>query len=194
MHCPYCKHEISENANFCEQCGKKIPKCPTCGHIIWKKENFCPMDGTPLPSKFFADWPLEEVSLSEEITAPEDPQQESTYSEMDTAEPDITDEDDYDEDFDEDFDDFEDYDDYDESEESEKTNWKPILIAAAIIGVICVFASYIAIVTGPGTLKKDQNIHVEASAKQSASQEADTVVIFQHSNYTLLLPQNDTML
>ena len=74
MHCPYCKHEISENANFCEQCGKKIPKCPTCGHIIWKKENFCPMDGTPLPSKFFADWPLEEVSLSEEITAPEDPQ------------------------------------------------------------------------------------------------------------------------
>lgn len=74
MHCPYCKHEISENANFCEQCGEKIPKCPTCGHIIWKKENFCPMDGTPLPSEFFADWPLEEVSLSEEITAPEDPQ------------------------------------------------------------------------------------------------------------------------
>ena len=60
--------------------------------------------------------------------------------------------------------------------------------------MICVFASYIAIVTGPGTLKKDQNIHVEASAKQSASQEADAVVIFQHSNYTLLLPQNDTML
>lgn len=109
---------------------------------------------------------------------------------MDAAESDITDEDDYDEDFD----DFEDYDDYDESEESEKTNWKPILIAAAIIGVICVFASYIAIVTGPGTLKKDQNIHVEASAKQSASQEADADVIFQHSNYTLLLPQNDTML
>ena len=152
------------------------------------------MDGTPLPSKFFADWPLEEVSLSEEITAPEDPQQESSYSEMDAAESDITDEDDYDEDFDEDFDDFEDYDDYDESEESEKTNWKPILIAAAIIGVICVFASYIAIVTGPGTLKKDQNIHVEASTKQSASQEADADVIFKHSNYTLLLPQNDTML
>lgn len=115
-------------------------------------------------------------------------------SEMDAAESDITDEDDYDEDFDEDFDDFEDYDDYDESEESEKTNWKPILIAAAIIGVICVFASYIAIVTGPGTLKKDQNIHVEASTKQSASQEADADVIFKHSNYTLLLPQNDTML
>lgn len=23
MHCPYCKHEISENANFCEQWWEK---------------------------------------------------------------------------------------------------------------------------------------------------------------------------
>lgn len=65
MHCPYCNHKISAHANFCEQCGKKIPKCPTCGHIILKRENFCPVDGTPFPPEFFADWPMEEASLSE---------------------------------------------------------------------------------------------------------------------------------
>ena len=66
MHCPYCNHKISAHANFCEQCGKKIPKCPTCGHIILKRENFCPVDGTPFPPEFFADWPMEETALAKD--------------------------------------------------------------------------------------------------------------------------------
>lgn len=53
MHCPYCKHEISENANFCEQCGKKIPKCPTCGHIIWKKRKFLSHGRNPFAVEIF---------------------------------------------------------------------------------------------------------------------------------------------
>lgn len=192
MHCPYCKHEISAHANFCEQCGKKIPKCPTCGHIISKRENFCPVDGTPFPSEFFADWPMEETFLAEETTLPEEtalPEpdlQELSYS-TEPIESDVIDDEDFEEEYDDDYDDFEDFEDYDESEESEKTNWKPILIAAAIIGVICIFASYIAIVTGPGTLKTEENIRVEAPAKQ---QEADAAIFLLHSDDLFFMPQD----
>lgn len=200
MHCPYCNHKISAHANFCEQCGKKIPKCPTCSHIILKRENFCPVDGTPFPPDFFADWPMEEASLSEKTTLPEEtalPEpdlQELSYSTAEPIESDVIDDEDFEEEYDEEYDDFEDFEDYDESEESEKTNWKPILIAAAIVGVICIFISYIAIVTGPGTLKTEENTQVEAPAKQQDTQEADAAVFLQYSDDLFLMPQDDVII
>lgn len=194
MHCPYCNHKISAHANFCEQCGKKIPKCPTCGHIILKRENFCPVDGTPFPPEFFADWPMEEASLSEKTTLPEPDLQELSYSTAEPIESDVIDDEDFEEEYDEEYDDFEDFEDYDESEESEKTNWKPILIAAAIVGVICIFISYIAIVTGPGTLKTEENTQVEAPAKQQDTQEADAAVFLQYSDDLFLMPQDDVII
>lgn len=194
MHCPYCNHKISAYANFCEQCGKKIPKCPTCGHIILKRENFCPVDGTPFPPEFFADWPMEEASLSEKTTLPEPDLQELSYSTAEPIESDVIDDEDFEEEYDEEYDDFEDFEDYDESEESEKTNWKPILIAAAIVGVICIFISYIAIVTGPGTLKTEENTQVEAPAKQQDTQEADAAVFLQYSDDLFLMSQDDVII
>lgn len=194
MHCPYCNHKISAHANFCEQCGKKIPKCPTCGHIILKRENFCPVDGTPFPPEFFADWPMEEASLSEKTTLPEPDLQELSYSTAEPIESDVIDDEDFEEEYDEEYDDFEDFEDYDESEESEKTNWKPILIAAAIVGVICIFISYIAIVTGPGTLKTEENTQVEAPAKQQDTQEADAAVFLQYSDDLFLMSQDDIII
>ncbi len=194
MHCPYCNHKISAHANFCEQCGKKIPKCPTCGHIILKRENFCPVDGTPFPPEFFADWPMEEASLSEKTTLPEPDLQELSYSTAEPIESDVIDDEDFEEEYDEEYDDFEDFEDYDESEESEKTNWKPILIAAAIVGVICIFISYIAIVTGPGTLKTEENTQVEAPAKQQDTQEADAAVFLQYSDDLFLMSQDDVII
>lgn len=194
MHCPYCNHKISAHANFCEQCGKKIPKCPTCGHIILKRENFCPVDGTPFPPEFFADWPMEEASLSEKTTLPEPDLQELSYSTAEPIESDVIDDEDFEEEYDEEYDDFEDFEDYDESEESEKTNWKPILIAAAIVGVICIFISYIAIVTGPGTLKTEENTQVEAPAKQQDTQEADAAVFLQYSDDLFLMSQDDLII
>lgn len=200
MHCPYCNHKISAHANFCEQCGKKIPKCPTCGHIILKRENFCPVDGTPFPPEFFADWPMEEASLSEKNTLPEEtalPEpdlQELSYSTAEPIESDVIDDEDFEEEYDEEYDDFEDFEDYDESEESEKTNWKPILIAAAIVGVICIFISYIAIVTGLGTLKTEENTQVEAPAKQQDTQEADAAVFLQYSDDLFLMSQDDVII
>lgn len=173
MYCPYCKHIISVKTNFCEQCGKKLPACPTCGHIIRKKEKCCPVDGTPLSPAFFADWSLEKVPVSNENTGLEDDLQKPSCSEAEASELDTADSEHHDEEFDEDYEDLEAFDDYDEAEEFEKSNWKPVFIAAAIIGVICVFVSYIAMVTGPGTLKTEKNIHVEAPAKQAAPQEAD---------------------
>ena len=194
MHCPYCNHKISAHANFCEQCGKKIPKCPTCGHIILKRENFCPVDGTPFPPEFFADWPMEEASLSEKTTLPEPDLQELSYSTAEPIESDVIDDEDFEEEYDEEYDDFEDFEDYDESEESEKINWKPILIAAAIVGVICIFISYIAIVTGPGTLKTEENTQVEAPAKQQDTQEADAAVFLQYSDDLFLMSQDDIII
>ena len=194
MHCPYCNHKISAHANFCEQCGKKIPKCPTCGHIILKRENFCPVDGTPFPPEFFADWPMEEASLSEKTTLPEPDLQELSYSTAEPIESDVIDDEDFEEEYDEEYDDFEDFEDYDESEESEKTNWKPILIAAAIVGVICIFISYIAIVTGPDTLKTEENTQVEAPAKQQDTQEADAAVFLQYSDDLFLMSQDDIII
>ncbi len=194
MHCPYCNHKISAHANFCEQCGKKIPKCPTCGHIILKRENFCPVDGTPFPPEFFADWPMEEASLSEKTTLPEPDLQELSYSTAEPIESDVIDDEDFEEEYDEEYDDFEDFEDYDESEESEKTNWKPILIAAAIVGVICIFISYIAIVTGPDTLKTEENTQVEAPAKQQDTQEADAAVFLQYSDDLFLMSQDDVII
>ena len=194
MHCPYCNHKISAHANFCEQCGKKIPKCPTCSHIILKRENFCPVDGTPFPPEFFADWPMEEASLSEKTTLPEPDLQELSYSTAEPIESDVIDDEDFEEEYDEEYDDFEDFEDYDESEESEKTNWKPILIAAAIVGVICIFISYIAIVTGPGTLKTEKNTQVEAPAKQQDTQEADAAVFLQYSDDLFLMSQDDVII
>lgn len=194
MHCPYCNHKISAHANFCEQCGKKIPKCPTCGHIISKRENFCPVDGTPFPSEFFADWPMEETALAEETTLPEPDLQELSYSTAEPIESDVIDDEDFEEEYDEDYDDFEDFEDYDESEESEKTNWKPILLAAAIVGVICIFISYIAIVTGPGTIKTEENTQVEAPAKQQDTQEADAAVFLQNPDDLFLMPQDDVII
>lgn len=194
MHCPYCNHKISAHANFCEQCGKKIPKCPTCGHIILKRENFCPVDGTPFPPEFFADWPMEEASLSEKTTLPEPDLQELSYSTAEPIESDVIDDENFEEEYDEEYDDFEDFEDYDESEESEKTNWKPILIAAAIVGVICIFISYIAIVTGPDTLKTEENTQVEAPAKQQDTQEADAAVFLQYSDDLFLMSQDDVII
>lgn len=179
---------------------EKIPKCPTCGHIILKRENFCPVDGTPFPPEFFADWPMEEASLSEKNTLPEEtalPEpdlQELSYSTAEPIESDVIDDEDFEEEYDEEYDDFEDFEDYDESEESEKTNWKPILIAAAIVGVICIFISYIAIVTGPGTLKTEENTQVEAPAKQQDTQEADAAVFLQYSDDLFLMPQDDVII
>lgn len=179
---------------------EKIPKCPTCGHIILKRENFCPVDGTPFPPEFFADWPMEEASLSEKTTLPEEtalPEpdlQELSYSTAEPIESDVIDDEDFEEEYDEEYDDFEDFEDYDESEESEKTNWKPILIAAAIVGVICIFISYIAIVTGPGTLKTEENTQVEAPAKQQDTQEADAAVFLQYSDDLFLMPQDDVII
>lgn len=203
MHCPYCNHKISAHANFCEQCGKKIPKCPTCGHIISKRENFCPVDGTPFPSEFFSDWPIEETFLAEETTLPEETTllepdlQELSYNTAEPIESDVIDDEDFEEEYDEeydDFEDFEDFEDYDESEESEKTNWKPILLAAAIVGVICIFISYIAIVTGPGTIKTEENTQVEAPAKQQDTQEADAAVFLQNPDDLFLMPQDDVII
>lgn len=194
MHCPYCNHKISAHAHFCEQCGKKIPKCPTCGHMILKRENFCPVDGTPLPSELFADWPMEETSRSEEATLPEPDLQELSYSTAQTIESEVIDDEDFEEEYEEDYDDFEDFEDYDEAEESEKTNWKPILVAAAIVGIICIFISYIAIVTGPGTMKTEEGTQAEAPAKQQDTQEADAAVLLPHSDDLFLMPQDDVII
>lgn len=165
MHCPYCKNEISENANFCQQCGNEIPRCPSCGHVILKKEDFCPIDGTPLTADMFADWSLDESFCSTGVF------------EAEPIESEITD------DFDEEYDD----DDFDEEEYEEKSNWKPVFIAAAIIGILCIFISYIAVVTGPGTLKKDATLQMETPAKHPASQETDGAENFRESDMTFFI-------
>jgi RNA polymerase subunit RPABC4/transcription elongation factor Spt4 len=49
MICPFCKKIIKDDAKFCGQCGRSVPRCPTCGRVITKKTNFCTEDGTKLP-------------------------------------------------------------------------------------------------------------------------------------------------
>lgn len=57
MNCPFCHKKISENAKFCSDCGKKIPRCPQCGTPILYRQRFCVQDGTPLSEEIVAGLP-----------------------------------------------------------------------------------------------------------------------------------------
>ena len=48
MKCPYCKAEISDDSQFCGNCGKKLPqekKCVKCGKSLDVNCDFCPYCG-----------------------------------------------------------------------------------------------------------------------------------------------------
>lgn len=64
MKCPICSQTIRDDAIFCGQCGKKVPRCPTCGTVITKRISFCTKDGTPLPEEIIALFPAEEKTGS----------------------------------------------------------------------------------------------------------------------------------
>lgn len=49
--CNQCHAEISNNANFCNQCGHKIPTslcCPKCGVVVADGQNYCQNCGSTL--------------------------------------------------------------------------------------------------------------------------------------------------
>ena len=51
MKCPACQIKLKEDAKFCFQCGRKIPRCPTCGEPVLTRSKFCGKDGTALPQE-----------------------------------------------------------------------------------------------------------------------------------------------
>ena len=48
MQCPRCKSEISEDAHYCQNCGRKIERCPSCHQPIIDGAKFCSHCGTSL--------------------------------------------------------------------------------------------------------------------------------------------------
>lgn len=48
MKCPVCGKENGSGVNFCEGCGRRIPRCPTCGTELTCRDRFCSNDGTRL--------------------------------------------------------------------------------------------------------------------------------------------------
>lgn len=54
MNCPWCNGEVPENASFCGNCGKRIPRCPTCGKLVGADTRFCDEDGTRIPEEILA--------------------------------------------------------------------------------------------------------------------------------------------
>lgn len=48
MKCVFCNHEIEDDAQFCPNCGKKLPQpkcCPHCGEQLDDDAQFCPNCG-----------------------------------------------------------------------------------------------------------------------------------------------------
>ena len=49
MQCPNCSHNNPETANFCENCGRPLPRlCPNCGQPVLPGARFCSNCGLPL--------------------------------------------------------------------------------------------------------------------------------------------------
>jgi class 3 adenylate cyclase len=49
MQCPNCSHSNPETANFCENCGRPLPRaCPNCGRQVLPGARFCSNCGFPL--------------------------------------------------------------------------------------------------------------------------------------------------
>lgn len=68
MICPICKKDIKDDAVFCVECGRRIPRCPSCGRVIERRMSFCTYDGTKLPEEVVA-------VFSEEKAVPDDPEE-----------------------------------------------------------------------------------------------------------------------
>src|SRR5919109_1391747 len=49
MQCPQCRHENSQTAKFCEECGQRLSMvCPACGFAAAPSAKFCPECGQQL--------------------------------------------------------------------------------------------------------------------------------------------------
>ncbi len=68
MKCPICSQTIRDDAVFCGQCGKKVPRCPTCGTVITERTPTCPKDGTPLTEDIIALFPAVAAASSQVFT------------------------------------------------------------------------------------------------------------------------------
>ena len=62
MICPNCFDNISDDVNFCTNCGKQIPRCPSCGKVLTKRVRFCTIDGTAIPDEINALLPDKQQS------------------------------------------------------------------------------------------------------------------------------------
>lgn len=61
MKCPVCNKENGPGVNFCEGCGRRIPRCPTCGMELTNRDRFCSNDGTRLSDDLLILVPEESI-------------------------------------------------------------------------------------------------------------------------------------
>ena len=61
MKCPVCNQDNGPGVNFCEGCGRKIPRCPTCGLELTCRDRFCSNDRTRLSDDLLLLVPEESV-------------------------------------------------------------------------------------------------------------------------------------
>ncbi|MBQ9459170.1 MAG: zinc ribbon domain-containing protein, partial [Oscillospiraceae bacterium] len=54
MVCPICNASLGDEAKFCKNCGRRIPRCPSCGKVLDKRKKFCGNDGTKIPESILA--------------------------------------------------------------------------------------------------------------------------------------------
>lgn len=66
MKCSVCGNDNGVNVNFCEGCGRRIPRCPTCGIELTCRDRFCSNDGTRLSDDLLLLVP-EEAILQEPV-------------------------------------------------------------------------------------------------------------------------------
>lgn len=73
MRCPTCQMNNEENVNFCQACGRRIPRCPTCGVVLTRRDAFCLNDGTRLPEEILQLIPEETAHIRPlEVEFPEE--------------------------------------------------------------------------------------------------------------------------
>ena len=70
MKCPVCNRENGSGVNFCEGCGRRIPRCPTCGAELTSRDRFCANDGTRLSDDLLILVPEESILQAPVWTAP----------------------------------------------------------------------------------------------------------------------------
>lgn len=80
MICPNCGKTLPEGANFCMDCGQRIPRCPTCGTVLQQRAKFCMVDGTRIPDEIIA-------LIPEQAPAAEKPVEKPRAAEVPVQEP-----------------------------------------------------------------------------------------------------------